>query len=313
MTSSDFTKIGSLWNTHKVQSSSWDLVLNYTLLDSTQSDRRTTDTIVLWYSSNNAIDAEYIIDYHLGRQELPNFDGFIIAVNTNFKSHITETTFYDSSSLSKSCQTIQSVKKRNEMSLLTVQYVNGTLMVNHTSTNSAPEFCVLIQDLHIRPRYFFGITASSRVIEKTFNVNSFKFYKRDTVDDKEYRRVPNPDDEVEQEILVVQADLTSIVYGQMIIVTILVVVVLVIGVVLIRKFSNTRESSPQPVPELLRLASLREEENKRNSDNIYERTPSGSYYVHQRTPSGNYHIYEKPQDLLQKKKADDYDHLNFNR
>lgn len=314
MTSSDFTKIGSLWNNHKIQFSSWDLELNYTLLASTQPNKRLHDTIVLWYSSQNAIDADYIIDYHLGRPELPTFDGFIIAVDSNSLTHITEIKIHDTfQNRSKSCQIIESSdSNRNESLLLAVRYADGTLMVNHTSRDSSPKFCVVIQDLIISPQYFFGVTASTRITERSFAVNSFKFYQVGV----EYKGIPAtiPDEVVKDDVVVVErADMTLIAYVYMINITVLVVLLIVVAAIFIWKFTNARETPPQPATELVRLASLREEESKRNSDNIYERTPSGSYHVYQRTPSGNYHIYQKPKDLRKMTNEDDYDHLNFCR
>lgn len=314
MTSSDLTKIGSIWNNYVIEMSSWNLVLNYTLYNSNQTDTKVSkDKIVLWHSSHNEIDAEYILDYHLGGQELPNFEGFLISVESN--TRVTEVKFVDQIR-SKQCQIIESNGMSNE-SLLALKYHDGNLFVNHTSKGGS--FCIIIvEDLNVKVGYFFGITASSRVTERTFDVNSFKFFARGM----EYQQIPittavsdvfSSDDQVISEAA--SPDSNILVYGLMIVVTILVLAILVIGVVLVQTFSSTtRESTSQPLPELVRLSSLRAEENERNSVQVYKRASSENYYVSQRTPSGNYHIYEKPRDFVPKQRSNnEYDHLNFYR
>lgn len=310
MTSSDLTKIGSIWNNFKVQSSSWSVALNYTRYNTSQSGIATTrDKIALWYTSDNDIDADYILEYHLGHQKLRNIEGFLIAVESH--ANLTEVRFTNGTT-SRSCQQLENSALRME-SLLELRFTDGTLVVNHTNQEGSPSFCVIIvHGLDVRVGYFFGITASTRITERTFNVNSFLF------DNKEVEvssNTANPevvlDEQIRSEIPPPAPYWKNLVYGQMVVVLLLVVVVVVVGIAIIRKLSSSiRESTSQTMPELIRLASFREEGYNRNSDNTYQRTQAGSYY--QRTPSGNYHIYENPRDLMPKKK-DDYDHLNFNR
>uniref|UniRef100_A0A336M6I7 CSON012827 protein n=1 Tax=Culicoides sonorensis TaxID=179676 RepID=A0A336M6I7_CULSO len=283
LTSQDFSKIGSIWNQNPVQSSSWELFLNYTLLKSRNTG---TDKLVLWYSSQYDIDAPYIIDYHLGHKELGNFDGYYIAL-TRKQRAVIDIEIYDKfSNKSLSCMVPENLAE-SAHSILAIQYFDGTLIVNHTGKGDEMEFCTSVNNFNIRLGYYFGITASSRITEPTFNLNWLRFTKYDlhanlmemeTKNNRNYYHV------VATVILVV-----------------IVAVLISIAIYIYKDCSNR-----------VREVSGNNDDKDRRSSNIYETILENQEW--ERTPSGNYHMYQKPDILLNHDKSkDEYDHLNFSK